>query len=220
MYNPGHFNESDPKVLRDAIRSLGAGELITSGDEGLEASVIPLLISDGSDRITGHLARANRQWERADLSLPVLVTWRGPNAYISPSYYPSKRQHGKVVPTWNYITVQARGTLVLHQDSEWKRKHVAALTNQHEAGFPVPWSIDDAPAEFIQSRLRSIVGIEVLVTSLEGKWKLSQNRPAPDIAGVIAGLVGHGPTTDEARVAERMVDRADSGPTETVAHRP
>jgi transcriptional regulator len=212
MYSPGHFHESDPIVLRDAIRTLGAGELITSGDAGLEASVIPFLISEESDRITGHLARANRQWERADLSLPVLVTWRGPNAYVSPSYYPSKAEHGKVVPTWNYITVQARGTLVLHQDSEWKRNLVASLTDRHEAAFPVPWSIDDAPADFIESSLRAIVGIEVLVTSLEGTWKLSQNRAAPDIAGVITGLAGHGPTSDDARVAESMVDRADSRP--------
>jgi transcriptional regulator len=206
MYSPGHFSESDPVVLRDAIRGLGAGELITSGDEGLEATVMPLLISDGADRITGHLAKANRQWERADLDLPVLVTWRGPNAYVSPSYYPSKLEHGKVVPTWNYITVQARGTLVLHQDPEWKRRHVASLTDHHESAFPAPWSIDDAPADFIDSRLGSIVGIEVLVTSLEGKWKLSQNRPAPDIAGVIAGLAGHGPASDEGRVAESMVE--------------
>jgi transcriptional regulator len=209
MYNPGHFNESDPTVLRDAIRGLGAGELITSGDEGLEASFIPLLISDESDRITGHLAKANRQWERADLTHPVLVTWRGPDAYISPSYYPSKAEHGKVVPTWNYITIQARGTLVLHQDSEWKRNLVASLTDRHEAAFPMPWSIDDAPADFIEGNLRAIVGIEVLVTSIEGKWKLSQNRPAPDIAGVITGLAGHGPASDEARVAEWMVDRTD-----------
>jgi transcriptional regulator len=209
MYSPGHFNESDPTVLRNVIRDLGAGELITSVDDGPEASFIPLLISDESDRITGHLAKANRQWERADLSRPVLVTWRGPNAYISPSYYPSKAEHGKVVPTWNYITVQARGTLVLHQDSEWKRNLVASLTDRHESTFPMPWSIDDAPADFIESSLRAIVGIEVLVTSIEGKWKLSQNRPAPDVAGVISGLAGHGPTSDEARVAEWMVDRTD-----------
>jgi len=210
MYSPGHFKESDPMVLRDAIRRLAAGELISSGPGGLEATVLPLLISDGADRITGHLARANRQWERADLSLPALVTWRGPNAYVSPSYYPSKSEHGKVVPTWNYIAVQARGTLVLHHDPEWKRSHVASLTTRHEATFPAPWSIDDAPADYIDSMLRSIVGIEVLVTSLEGKWKLSQNRPAPDIAGVITGLAAHGPTTDEVRVAELMVD--PSGP--------
>jgi transcriptional regulator len=189
---------------------MGAGQLITSGADGQEATVLPLLISDQADRITGHLARANRQWERADPSLPVLLTWRGPSAYVSPSYYPSKRQHGKVVPTWNYIAVQARGTLTLHHDPEWKRDHVASLTAQHEATFPAPWSIDDAPAAYIDGLLRSIVGVEVLVTSLEGKWKLSQNRPAPDIAGVIAGLAAHGPTTEEVKVAELMVERSES----------
>jgi len=207
MYNPGHFDESDPAALRDAIRRLGAGELITFGSEGLEASVVPLLVSEDVTTITGQLARANHQWKRVDRTVPALVTWRGPGAYISPSYYPSKWEHGKVVPTWNYITVQARGILVLHEDAEWKRRHVGALTDWHEAVFGTPWSVDDAPPDFIDGMIKAIVGIEVQVLSLEGKWKLSQNRPDPDIVGAIAGLRDRGPMGDEARVADAMEQR-------------
>ncbi|MGO8870784.1 MAG: FMN-binding negative transcriptional regulator [Acidimicrobiales bacterium] len=205
MYNPSHFRESDPVVLRDTVRRLGAGELITYGSGGLEASLLPLLMSDTADRVTGHLALANPQWRHADLDVPAMVTWRGPDAYVSPSYYPSKRVHGKVVPTWNYVTVQARGTLVLHEDEGWKRALVGSLTAWHEAGFPSPWSVDDAPSDYVDGLLASIVGIEVRITWLEGKWKLSQNRPESDIAGVIAGLRGHDPASNEARVAEVMV---------------
>ena len=204
MYLPRHFQEIDPIVLRDAVRGLGPGELVTVGSQGLEASVVPLLIDDGSTLLTGHLARANQQWKRADLSVPVLVIWRGPDAYISPSYYPSKREHGKVVPTWNYISVQARGTLTIHDDPTWVGQLVRSLTEWHEAQFETPWTVDDAPPEFIETQLKAIVGIEIQITSLEGKWKLSQNRPESDIAGVISGLDQRGPLTNEIKVAQAV----------------
>jgi transcriptional regulator len=204
MYNPVAFAETDTDVLRHAIRSLGAGELITVGSDGLEASIVPLLISDDGRSVTGHLARANRQWARADLSVPALVTWRGPEAYISPNYYPSKQEHGKVVPTWDYITIQARGRLVVHHDEAWKRQLVTSLTAHHERRFTPPWMPDDAPADYLDRMLRAIVGVEVEVTALEGKWKLSQNRPAGDIAGVIAGLSRSEPGSDDRRVAAAM----------------
>lgn len=204
MYLPSHFQEIDPIVLRDAVRGLGPGELVTVGSQGLEASVVPLLIDDGSTLLTGHLARANQQWKRADLSVPVLVIWRGPDAYISPSYYPSKREHGKVVPTWNYISVQARGTLTIHDDPTWVGQLVRSLTEWHEAQFETPWTVDDAPPEFIETQLKAIVGIEIQIISLEGKWKLSQNRPESDIAGVISGLDQRGPLTNEIKVAQAV----------------
>ena len=188
MYNPSAFRVLDPNTLRDAIRRLGVGELITSGHGGLDASIMPLLVDDAATRLTGHLARGNEQWQRADPNVPVLVTWRGPDAYVSPGYYPSKVEHGKVVPTWNYITIQARGTLTVHDDPAWVRAVVSSLTDVHEAAFAAPWAISDAPPDFIDTMLRAIVGIEVQITSLEGKWKLSQNRPAHDIIGVIDGL--------------------------------
>lgn len=212
MYAPRHFAESDPNVLRDAIRSIRAGELITVGSEGLEASFIPLLISDDAGTVTGHLAKGNGQWKRADLAVPALITWVGPDAYVSPSYYASKQEHGKVVPTWNFITVQAKGILTFHEDDKWKRSHVASLTDFHEAALPSPWSVGDAPSDFIQGLVKAIVGIELRVTSIEGKWKLSQNRPAPDIAGVICGLEsdGGGPA---AAVAQEMRAAMGRGPT-------
>lgn len=195
---------TDPAGLRDAIRAMGAAELITFGAEGIEASIIAMLISDDAMVLSGHLSKANPQWKNANLSVPVLVTWLGPNAYVSPSYYPSKLEHGEVVPTWNYITVHARGHLVIHDDPVWVRQLVESLTDSYEAGFKEPWSVGDAPSSYMDKMLRGIVGIEVRVTTLEGKWKLSQNRPPPDVAGVIAGLTRHGPSSDELRVAEAM----------------
>jgi transcriptional regulator len=212
MYAPRHFAESDPKVLRDEVRRIRAGQLITVGSEGLEASFIPLLISDNAGTVTGHVAKGNGQWKRADVSIPALVTWVGPDAYVSPSYYPSKQEHGKVVPTWNFITVQAKGILTFHEDDEWKRSHVESLTNFHEGALPTPWSVDDAPWEFIDGLIKAIVGIELRVTSIEGKWKLSQNRPGSDIAGVISGLESQGPGS-AATVAQEMSTVTGVGPT-------
>lgn len=211
MFTPKPFAETDQTVLRDEVRRIRAGQLITFGSEGLEASFIPLLISDDAGTITGHLAKGNGQWKRADVSVPALVTWVGPDAYVSPSYYPSKREHGKVVPTWNFITVQAKGLVTFHENDAWKRTHVASLTNFHEAGMPAPWSVDDAPLDFIEGLVKAIVGIELRVTSIEGKWKLSQNRPESDIAGVISGLESQGPES-AASVAREMSIAAGGGP--------
>jgi transcriptional regulator len=212
MYAPKHFAESDPTVLRDAVRRFRAGQFITVGLEGPEASFIPLLISDDAATVTGHLAKANGQWKRADLSIPALVTWVGPDAYVSPSYYPSKQEHGRVVPTWNFISVQATGQLSFHQDDGWKRRHVESLTNFHEGALPAPWSVDDAPPDFIDGLVKSIVGIELRVTSIQGKWKLSQNRPEPDIAGAIAGLESQG--SDNAAVVAREMALATGDTTD------
>ncbi len=191
--------------LRDAVRQIGAGQLITYGKDGLEASFVPLLISDDAGTITGHLAKANGQWKRVDPSVPALVAWVGPSAYVSPTYYPSKAESGRVVPTWNYTAVQANGTLILHDEDEWKRRHVEALTNFHEHRLPTPWSLEDAPRDFVDGKIGAIVGVEIRLTSLVGTWKLSQNRSRRDIDGVIAGLVAHGADRPDAWVAEAMV---------------
>jgi transcriptional regulator len=204
MYNPAAFQETDRMVLRDMVRGLGAGELITFGTAGIEASILPVLIDDDAVRLTAHLARANRQWRNADLSVPALVTFRGPDAYVSPGYYPSKQEHGKVVPTWNYITVQARGHLTIHDDPIWTRALVERLTRHHEQRFEKPWSVEDAPADFIDGLVKTIVGLEIEVTSIEGKWKLSQNRPEADRAGVRAGLQRPGATQNEIQTATAM----------------
>jgi len=207
MYAPKHFAVFDPATLRDAARRLSAGQLITVGPEGPEASFIPLLVSDDVRTVTGHLARANGQWRRADPSVPALVTWVGPDAYVSPGYYPSKTEHGKVVPTWNFISIQARGSLRFHDDDGWKRAHVASLTTAHERAMPQPWSVDDAPSGYIDGLVRSIVGVELEVTSIQGKWKLSQNRPEPDILGVIRGLEAEGSCGATALAREMAVAR-------------
>jgi transcriptional regulator len=204
MYNPSAFQENDHTVLRDAVRNLGAGELITFGSAGLEASIVPVLIDDDVSRLTAHLARANRQWRRADPDVPVLVTFRGPHAYVSPGYYPSKQEDGKVVPTWNYITVQVRGRMTVHDDPVWTRALVEQLTRHHEQRFEKPWSIDDAPADFIDGMVKAIVGVEIEIASVEGKWKLSQNRPEADRAGVKAGLQRPGASHDEIEIAAAM----------------
>jgi transcriptional regulator len=205
MYAPRHFAESDPIVLRDAVREIRAGHLVTVGSEGIEASFVPLLISDDTATVTGHLARGNGQWHRLDPSLPVLVTWVGPSAYVSPSFYPSKDEHGKVVPTWNFVTVQARGMLTVHDDDGWKRALVGTLTDTHEGTRDRPWSVEDAPVDYVSSMVAGIVGFEVRITSLEGKWKLSQNKSATDVAGVIAGLRSESATPTDGLVADQMV---------------
>jgi transcriptional regulator len=204
MYNPSAFQENDHTVLRDAVRDLSAGELITFGSAGLEASIVPVLVDDDFTHLTAHLARANCQWRNADAGVPALVTFRGPDAYVSPGYYPSKQEHGKVVPTWDYITVQVRGRLVIHDDPVWTRALVERLTRHHEQRFERPWSIDDAPADFIDGMVKAIVGIEVEVSSVEGKWKLSQNRPEADRAGVKAGLQRPGASRNEIETAGAM----------------
>lgn len=188
MYNPSHFAETDLEVIRNAIRGAGAAELVSMGSEGLESSIVPLILSEDGSRLLGHLARANGQWKRIDSSVDVLVSWRGPEAYVSPSYYPSKMVHGKVVPTWNYTVVQAKGRLIVHEDSEWIRGVVAQLTELHEGKLEDPWSIEDAPSDYIDGMLKAIVGIEIEVRSILGKNKVSQNRSADDVAGVVRGL--------------------------------
>jgi transcriptional regulator len=204
MYTPQHFAENDPTILRDAVRRIRAGQLATYGTSGIEATFLPLLISDDASCVNGHLAKANGQWKRADTSVPALITWVGPSAYVSPGYYPSKTEDGRVVPTWNFTAIQAEGSLIIHEEDEWKRRHVAHLTAFHERGRSSPWSVEDAPTEYIDAMVRAIVGVEIRLTSLVGKWKLSQNRSAADIAGVIAGLSTDGAGTTEAAVAEEM----------------
>ena len=211
MYSPDHFRVRDPTALLGAIRRIGAGHLVTVGPEGPEASFVPLLISDDGTTVAGHLARANPQWRRTDTSHPALLTWVGPDTYVSPSWYPSKAEHGRVVPTWNFITVQARGEVRFHADAAWTRAQVSSLTDTHEAGLDPPWSLDDAPGAYVDGMLRAIVGFEVRVTSLEGKWKLSQNRSAADVAGVVAGLRARTGDVRAAAVADQM-SAVDGGP--------
>ncbi|OJT96752.1 MAG: hypothetical protein BGN82_05390 [Alphaproteobacteria bacterium 65-7] len=195
MYIPDHFRESRPEVLHDAVRRIGFATLVTPG---LEANLLPMQLDDAGTVLRGHVARANPVWKQGDG--PALALFLGPHGYVTPNWYPSKAEHGKVVPTWNYLAVQARGTLRWTQDPDHLRRLVTELTDRHEGERPEPWAVSDAPAGYTDALLRGIVGFELSVESLEGKWKLSQNRDAADRAGVRAGLSRDG--RDD--LAERM----------------
>ena len=192
MYVPRHFAHPD---VEDLLRHHGAGDLVTPTAEGLVATMLPF-VYDGAS-LLGHLARNNDQWRRATGEALVIV--RGPDAHISPSWYASKAEHGRVVPTWNYVTAHVYGELVVHDDPVWVEDLVRRLTDKHEP----EWRVDDAPRAFVEGQLRAIVGVEVRITRVEAKAKLSQNRPPEDVDGVVAGLRSVG---DEAMA--RAVDEA------------
>jgi len=192
MYVPKHFAAPDDEAVRDLLRHHGAADLITSTADGLVATLLPFVYEDEGDgpgRLLGHLARNNEQWSTPALG-EVLVIVRGPDAYVSPSWYATKREHGRVVPTWNYVTAHVHGRLVVHDDPAWVEALVRRLTAKHEDHREAPWSVDDAPLAFVAGQLRAIVGLEVEITRIEAKLKLSQNRSAADVDGVIDGLSG------------------------------
>jgi transcriptional regulator len=193
MYVPQHFQASEEDVR--ALLSRGAAaDLVTSTADGMFATFLPFLFDPEAGEhgsLLGHVARNNAQWQ-----LPVigeaLVIVHGPDSYVSPSFYASKAENGRVVPTWNYLTAHVYGTLVVHDDTTWLSSLVRRLTDHHEASEPRAWSVDDAPAPYIEGQLRAIVGLELQVSRIEAKSKLSQNRPAADVEGVVAGLLARG----------------------------
>ena len=204
MYLPKEFTETRVPVLHDAIRQAKLGTLVTLGVAGLEASHVPMLIDPEPapyGTLMGHIARTNPQWRRPTAGVQALAMFLGPNAYISPAWYATKRQTGKVVPTWNYVAIHAYGEVRFFEDAERLLRLVTRLTETHEAGRPEPWAVSDAPASYIQTMLKGIVGFELPIVRLEGKWKMSQNRPAEDRAGTIQGLRREGGPA-EAVVAE------------------
>jgi transcriptional regulator len=194
MYLPNHFDEQRPEVLQRLIHDAPLGLLVTHGSAGLQANSVPFLLDADAGphgTLRAHVARANPLW-REGAGREALVVFQGPQAYVSPGWYPSKAEHGKVVPTWNYVMVQARGTLRAIDDAAWLRGLVTRLTAKHEAAQVRPWAVTDAPPDFVDSMLRAIVGIEIELTALTGKWKVSQNRSAADRAGTAAGLDASG----------------------------
>jgi transcriptional regulator len=210
MYLPQHFKESRPEILGAFMRDHPFATLVSLGADGLIGTHLPMLWDPEPapfGTLTGHIARPNPQARGARSSgrdgVEALAIFHGAQAYISPNWYPSKREHGKVVPTWNYIAVHAYGPLTLVDDAEWLRRLVTRLTDLHESFSAVPWKVTDAPAAFVDQMLKGIVGIEMKLTRLEGKWKLSQNRPEPDQAGTVAGLEGRS-DTDSRAVAAAM----------------
>ena len=189
MYLPKHFEQNDAGLLAAAMHAHPLATLIVMTADGPTADLIPLEFHPeigAHGTLRGHVARANPLWRAAGGS--ALAVFQGPQAYVSPNCYPSKREHGKVVPTWNYTMVQGRGTLRAIEDAPWVHALVTQLTDRHESAQPAPWAVSDAPDDYVQQMLRAIVGIEITLTSLVGKWKVSQNRSEPDRLGVAAGL--------------------------------
>ena len=196
MYLPAHFEEKRPEVLHELIRAHPLGLLVTQSAAGLQANTVPFVLdadpAGGPGILRAHVARANPLWRETRCDAQSLVVFQGPQAYISPSFYASKAEHGKVVPTWNYVMVQARGPLRAIEDAAWLHAFVTRLTDRHEAPRTKPWAVSDAPADYIATMLRAIVGIEIVLTALTGKWKVSQNRSQADREGVARGLADAG----------------------------
>jgi transcriptional regulator len=207
LYQPAHarFGVDDPAALLAEICPHLAATLVTHDETGFRATILPLLYDAGEGELgtlRGHWARGNPQSRQIGPRTRAVVIFNGPQAYVSPSWYAEKQLTGKVVPTWNYVTVTAQGPLSVHHEPEWLARHVRALVDRHEGQRPDPWSVDDAPPAYIESQLRAIVGLELRIERLEGKRKLSQNRSAADVEGTIAGL-SQGSPMDQA-VAEEM----------------
>lgn len=207
MYVPPAFCEDRSDILRAAIEAHPLGTLITSGASGLRANVLPFTVIDGTDgpRLQAHLAKANEQVGDLREGCEALVLFQGPQAYVSPSWYPSKQVNGKAVPTWNYVIVEVRGTPSVKDDPQWLLDQITGLTDRHEAGRAEPWRVTDAPPSYVEAQLRGIVGLELSVDHMVGKWKLSQNQPAANRQGVADGL-----RADGADALARLV--AEAGP--------
>lgn len=191
MYEPAHFIESNLSTLHALIKAHPLGLLVSSDADDVQANPLPFLLDAtvgerGVLRV--HLARANPQWRHLAQGAKMLVVFQGTDAYVTPSWYQTKKDHGKVVPTWNYVMVQVRGKVRIMDDPEWLHGQLSALTAEHEHGRSAQWSINDAPADFIEMQKRAIVGIEIDIDEIAGKWKVSQNRPAADRVGVVTGF--------------------------------
>lgn len=214
MYQPPHFREHDPAAKAALIRAFPLGLLITAGPSGVMANAIPFLYDEATGplgTLRCHVAKANGQWKEIGEGLDALVVFQGSDHYIRPGWYETKRETHKVVPTWNYAMVQARGHARAIEDKNWLAQQIRSVTTMMEGGAPEPWSVDDAPDDFIASQIKGIIGIEIAITALEGKWKVSQNRNEADRRGVVEGLSElSDPAADAmaAMVASRMASGA------------
>ena len=190
MYTPRPFRV-DADTARDLLRAVVVGQLVTATREGPLATLVPWVVDLDEGVLVGHMARPNPHWQTPWLG-QCLVIAEGPGGYVSPSWYASKAEHGRVVPTWDYIALHVHGDLVVHDDAAWAAAAVRRLTDQHEHDRPDPWSVDDAPSDYIDGQLRGIVGLEVRIDRIEASVKMSQNRAEADVAGVVAGFAADG----------------------------
>jgi transcriptional regulator len=201
MYLPKHFEETRVPLLHGLIRTYPLGALVMPGPDGLDANHIPFEIDPEPGpfgTLRGHIARANPLWREHSANAAALVIFQGPDTYVSPSWYATKTDTGKVVPTWNYAVVHAHGAVRFIDDRTWLRGFVEKLTNRHESPRREPWSITDAPPDYIESQLGAIIGLEIPIARLVGKWKVSQNRPAADREGAAEGLSREGGAAGDA----------------------
>jgi transcriptional regulator len=202
MYVPRPFVPDEGSV-RDLLINQRASDLISFTPQGLLATTLPFEYDPDTGEhgaLIGHMARGNHQW-RAPVQGEAMVIVRGPEAYVTPSWYPTKLEHHRVVPTWNYITAHVYGQLVVHDEPEWIEAQIRRLTERHEADYAEPWSVDQAPSKFVAQQLRAVVGVELVISRIEAKFKLSQNQPQENVAGVIAGLETRGRSGDAAVAA-------------------
>jgi transcriptional regulator len=191
MYTPKAFEVTDLPLLHAAMKQSELATLVTITTNGLVATHLPLLLDETRGEygtLTGHISRANVQWRETDANAEALIIFLGLDSYVSPNWYPAKQETGRVVPTWNYAAIHAYGRITFIEDPEWLRAMVSDLTKKHEASFPAPWQVTDAPAVYIDSQLKAIVGFEFQIVRLEGKQKFNQNRSVEDRLGVIEGL--------------------------------
>jgi len=208
MYQPKSFQQDNVDEMKAMMKAYPLATLVTTGQHGVEANHIPLILKEvaaGEHALWGHMAKANPLWQELDDNAHVLAIFHGPNGYVSPNYYPTKQEHGKVVPTWNYVAVHVRGELAFNHDDEWKLEMLNMLTQQHESQQKDPWSVNDAPKEFTQSLLGAIAGFEIKVTAIDGKWKAGQNQPNKNRQGTIDGLSAS-PNQADKKMAQVMSD--------------
>src|SRR6185436_15427200 len=195
MYNPSHFREERVEVLHQLIQQHRLATLVTLGVDGLIANHMPLILDPAPaplGTLRGHLSKANSQWRDSLPDVSALAIFHGPQNYITPSWYLTRQETGRVVPTWNYVVVHAHGPLRTFEDPLLLERHLRTLTDLQESALPDPWSVDDATVDFFHGQMTGIIGIEIPLTRLEGKWKVSQNRSAADQAGVVKGLQASG----------------------------
>ncbi|MEM8802968.1 MAG: FMN-binding negative transcriptional regulator [Pseudomonadota bacterium] len=209
MFQPPVFAEDRVDVMHDLMRAHPFATIVSQLNGELTADHVPLVLDTANGTygtLQGHFAVGNPLFRNADGPIDVLTIFQGPQTYVTPSWYPSKQEHGKVVPTWNYVVVHARGTLEFNRDPAFLMNHLHALTDQHESHRETPWSVSDAPDEFVARQLRGLVGFEIALTDMQGKWKISQNRPPKDQSGVEQGLAQSG-DPDSVEIAKLVAER-------------
>jgi len=214
MYVPKQFREERRAALLAAMRDIQFCTLVTVHAGGIEATHVPVVLSDDGETLTleCHVARGNPHWRAADGASETLAIFQGPHAYVSPGWYPSKAEHGKTVPTWNYVAVHARGRLTAFDEPDEVLAHVTRLTERNEAGRDAPWAVADAPADYLDTMRKAIVGLRMTIERLEGSWKLNQHKPEADRLGAMEGLAGEA-AEDSRAIAElmRMAEEARKG---------